>query len=207
MNKRSAKNSKKKILEAALKVFSEYGYKGASIRMIASAAQISIGGVYLYFRNKEDLCLTLIKQRFAAFLSMIRESIKDVDDPVDAITTFIKVHIEYARNHKELILTQGREQGFTFGIEIKRELFKEQRAIVERIIQKGITSGCFEECNVREATKIIIGTIRGFVLSIVVDPDNLFLPEECAKFMLSGLLRRTASIGESEQHKVYKVKG
>lgn len=198
MNKRSGKNSKEKILKAALKVFSEYGYKGASIRMIASTAEISIGGVYLYYRNKEDLYLTLIKERFGDLLGMVGKAIKDINDPVEAITTFIRMHIEYAKSHKELILTQGREQGFTFGIDMKRGFFEEQRGIVEHIIHKGIDSGSFVECNAREVTKVIMGTIRGFVLSMVIDPDSLFSPEECSKFMLSGLLQRNNEAVNSE---------
>lgn len=190
MNKRSGKDSKEKILKAALKVFSEYGYKGASIRMIANTAEISVGGVYLHFKNKEELYLTLIREKFGDLLGMVWKAIKGINDPIEAITTFIKMHIEYAKSHKELILTQGREQGFTFGIKMKKEFFEKQRSIVEHIIRKGIDSGSFGECNAREVTKIIIGAIRGFILSMVIDPDNLFSPEDCSKFMLSGLLQR-----------------
>jgi AcrR family transcriptional regulator len=195
MNRRSGKDSKEKILDAALKVFSEYGYKGASVRMIANTAQISIGGLYLYFRNKEDLYMTLMKKRFKDLLDITREAIQDINDPVEAIITFIKVHLEYVKSHKELIITHGREHGFTFGIEMKRKFFEEQRSILEHIILKGIDSGSFDQCNAQETTKIIIGTLRGFFLSIVVDPDNLFSPEECSKFILSGLLRRGEKTG------------
>jgi AcrR family transcriptional regulator len=190
MNKRSGINSKKRILDAALKVFSEYDYKGASMRMIASIAQISIGGVYLYFTNKEELYLTLIKERFDDFSAQVKTSISEIEDPVKAISTFIILYLEYARSHKEFILTQGREHGFAFGIDMKREFFKEQRNLIEEIITRGIQSGVFTECNAKEATKIIMGTLRGFILSIVVDPDNLFSPEECCRLMFGGLLKR-----------------
>ncbi|MBI1810378.1 MAG: helix-turn-helix transcriptional regulator, partial [Nitrospirae bacterium] len=49
MNKRSGIESKKRILDAAMRVFSEYGYAKANMRMIAKASDISIGGLYLYF--------------------------------------------------------------------------------------------------------------------------------------------------------------
>jgi AcrR family transcriptional regulator len=190
MNKRSGINSKKRILIAALQVFSEYGYKGASMRMIASSARISIGGVYLYFTNKEELYLTLIKERFDDFSAQVKTSISEIEDPVKAISTFVISYLEYVRNHKEFILTQGREHGFAFGIDVKREFFNEQRNLIEEIIKRGMQSGVFTECNAKEATKIIMGTLRGFILSIVVDPDNLFSPEECCRLMLGGLLKR-----------------
>ena len=63
MNKRSGKESKKKIIRAAMDVFSVKGYAKASIREIAGVAGISVGGVYLYFRNKEELYRSLINEK------------------------------------------------------------------------------------------------------------------------------------------------
>jgi AcrR family transcriptional regulator len=189
MNKRSGKHSKEKILDAALKVFSEYGYKSASIKAIADIAQISVGGVYLYFRNKEELYVTLVKEGLNYISNKANISIKNIDDPVEAITEFIKVHLEYIKDHKELIVTHSREHGFTFGVEIKSKFFEEQRCFLEHLIRKGIDSGTFNECDACEAAKIIVGTLRGFMHSITTDPDNLFSPEEFSKLMLFGLLR------------------
>ncbi|NCO84323.1 MAG: TetR/AcrR family transcriptional regulator, partial [Nitrospirae bacterium] len=36
----------------------------------------------------------------------------------------------------------------------------------------------------------IFSVIRGFVLSIVVEADALFSPEECSKLLLNGLLKK-----------------
>ena len=190
MNKRSGIESKKRIINAALKLFSEYGYSKASMRMIANAASISIGGLYLYFKNKDELYLTLIKSRLDELADMMRQSLKDIDDPADAVSKFILLHLAYAKKHRELILVQGREHGFTFGISAKRKFFKTQRGFIEDIIRKGIRSGVFKKCNVKETAKIIICTIRGFVLSLIVEADALFSPEECSKLLLNGLLKK-----------------
>ena len=190
MNKRSGIESKKRIINAALKLFSEYGYSKASMRMIANAASISIGGLYLYFKNKDELYLTLIKSRLDELADMMRQSLKDIDDPADAVSKFILLHLAYAKKHRELILVQGREHGFTFGISAKRKFFKTQRGFIEDIIRKGIRSGVFKRCNVKETAKIIICTIRGFVLSLIVEADALFSPEECSKLLLNGLLKK-----------------
>jgi len=39
-------------------------------------------------------------------------------------------------------------------------------------------------------TKIIRSTIRGFIVSMIIEEDALFLPEECSNFILNGLMRR-----------------
>lgn len=190
MNKRSGIESKKRIVDAALRLFSDYGYSKASMRMIANAASISIGGLYLYFKNKDELYLTLIKSRLDELADMMRKSLKDIDDPADAVIKFISLHLAYAKKHRELILVQGREHGFTFGISAKRKFFKTQRGFIEDIIRKGIRSGVFKKCNVKETAKIIICTIRGFVLSLIVETDALFSPRECSKLLLNGLLKK-----------------
>ena len=59
MNKRSGSASKERILREATKVFSEHGYEKSSMRMIAKASNISIGGLYLYFENKDSILIYL----------------------------------------------------------------------------------------------------------------------------------------------------
>jgi len=67
MNKCSAYESRQKIINVAEKIFSRYGYNGATMRMIAKEANISIGGLYLHFKNKEELSLFLLKKRIEEF--------------------------------------------------------------------------------------------------------------------------------------------
>jgi AcrR family transcriptional regulator len=186
MNRRSAEESKKRILTAALKVFSEHGYRGACMRLIAEQAGISVGGVYLYFKNKEELCLTMMKERMDDLSAELERAI-DIGKPQDAIVSYIKIHLEYAKQHRELILTYNKDQGFSFGVDLKRKFAKKQRRLIQSIINNGIKSGDFAQCNEEEIARIIIGIIRGYVLSIVIDPENLFSVEECNNFVMAGL--------------------
>lgn len=58
---------RKQILEAALKVFAEKGFKGATNQAIAEeAGDISPGLIYWYFKNKEDMFFALLEERLAA---------------------------------------------------------------------------------------------------------------------------------------------
>jgi len=58
---------RRRIQEAARTVFAERGYAGASIELIARAAQLSVGAIYLYFRSKEDLYVSLIEDTLTMF--------------------------------------------------------------------------------------------------------------------------------------------
>jgi AcrR family transcriptional regulator len=190
MNKRSADDSKKKILQAARTVFAEYGYVQTSMRTIALQAGISVGGLYLYFKNKEELYLTFMQEGMNDLNDRMRDALCTIEDPVEAIRAFIDISIDFAHTHKEMIILQGRELGFSFGGEFKREFSRERRKMIEKIIREGMARGVFRSCDATETSKVIFNMLRGFVVSMVIDEESLFTPEECARLVLHGLLRR-----------------
>ena len=190
MNKRSGPASRERILRQATKIFSEHGYEKSSMRMIANASKISIGGLYLYYKNKDNLYLTLIKFMMDEYTDRLSKALLEVQDPVGQMRTYIAISLNYAKKHKELLLVKGREFGLSFGKDIKRNFFKRQKEFVEEIIQRGVTSGVFSECNAKEAAKIIRSTIRGFIVSMIIEEDALFSPKECSNLILNGLMRR-----------------
>jgi AcrR family transcriptional regulator len=190
MNKRSGIESKKRILNAAIKIFCEYGYKGTSMRLIARKANISVGGLYLYFKSKDDLFLTLLKTRMDDLVGKAAEVLKDVRDPAEAIRKYLTFRFNYAKEHKEVILALGRDPGFGFGMDIKKKFFSQQRGVIEGILKKGIESGKFRKINTKEAAKVIFSIVRGFIVSLVIEPDALFSTEECCELILNGLLKK-----------------
>lgn len=189
MNKRSGIESKKKILGAAVKVFSRYGYAGASIREIAKASGISIGGVYLYFKNKEELYLSLIKERISEKNQRIRSAVESAGSPAEALSVFVDMHLEYAMKNKELILMHIREHGFTFRMDIKREYLRRQTRMVGKIIERGIREGEFRKCNVNETAKIIMGSLRGIMLSMAVEDERSITAKGLNELLMRGLLK------------------
>jgi AcrR family transcriptional regulator len=66
-----------KLLEAALRVFAEYGYAGASIRRIADEADVALGLLYSHFEGKGDLLRAL----FARSMEDVRESFAAAEGP------------------------------------------------------------------------------------------------------------------------------
>ena len=129
MNRRSGEDSKKIILNAALKTFSERGYEDASMRMIAEKAHMSVGGLYLHFKNKDELCLVMMKRNFEDFLINVKTAIDSAKNPVDAMSAYIKTSIEHTSRHKEMFLAKSKKQGFTFGIELKKAFFAETKKL------------------------------------------------------------------------------
>lgn len=65
----------KRILAAALKVFSESGYSGASMDAVAEAAGLSKPTLYQYFESKEQLFATMMLQKRDDMLLPLREAV------------------------------------------------------------------------------------------------------------------------------------
>jgi len=188
MNKRSGIESRKRIIDAAMDVFSMKGYAKASIREIAKAAGISIGGVYLYFRNKEELYKSLINDRMLNIGSKLELTDGSAKSAAEALSDFLKLHLENALKHKEFILLHIREHGFSFGVAEKRKFFRKQRELIEKILLRGIKAGEFRRCNANDMAKIIMGSLRGIILSMALDDDVIITPKKLNEFIFNGLL-------------------
>ncbi|MBN2829101.1 MAG: TetR/AcrR family transcriptional regulator [Candidatus Cloacimonetes bacterium] len=59
---------RKAILDTAQKLFLEHGYRGCSIRMIATEINMSFSIIYRYFENKEELYKVLVSETYKNFL-------------------------------------------------------------------------------------------------------------------------------------------
>ena len=189
MNKRSGKESRKKILHAAMKVFSKKGYAGANIRSISEASGISVGALYLYFRNKEDLYLSILAEKIDEMNRMAESLVSSEKPPLAALSEFADFHLDYARKHKKLIFIHIRELGLEFAKDIKKQFFKKQVSLLENIIREGIRKGQFRACDALETAKVIMVMLRGAVLSIAMESEQYSDVSELKEIILYGIVR------------------
>ena len=188
MNMRSGIESKKRIIAAAITVFSAKGYAKANIREIAKSAGISVGGVYLYFKNKEELYKSLVNNWMRDIGSKSETTAASAESASEALSNFLKMHLENALKHREFILLHIREHGFAFGAREKKKFFRAQQELVAQIIQRGIASGEFRKCNPENMATMIMGSLRGILLSVALDDKVHVTPEMLKVFMFRGLL-------------------
>jgi AcrR family transcriptional regulator len=72
--------SRRKIEQAAMKIFTRQGYHGTSMREIANASGFSIGNIYNHYPTKEDLFVTLVKKYEERFGELRAKALADIDD-------------------------------------------------------------------------------------------------------------------------------
>src|SRR5512138_2896872 len=81
------------ILRAAIDVFAERGFFNAQVADVARAAGVAAGTVYLYFRSKEDLLISIFERSMRDALSEVRAGDADEGDPVDRLRRFARLHL------------------------------------------------------------------------------------------------------------------
>ncbi len=70
--------TKDKILKVSTTLFSELGYKGASVRKIASGVGIRESAIYNHYKNKEEIFLEVAKGIFSSPFSISDEEVKEL---------------------------------------------------------------------------------------------------------------------------------
>ena len=93
------------IIEASAQVLERRGYQGATTNRIAERAGVSVGTLYQYFNNKDDIFNALIEREAAIFLRAIEESISGPEvESRPAIRKFLEA--AYASDHLVLGVRQ-----------------------------------------------------------------------------------------------------
>ena len=85
------------ILEAALDVFSDFGFRGSTIDMIAKRAKLSKPNILYYFDNKEAIHVKVLAKLLETWLAPLHAINKD-NDPIDEICKYIEQKLNMARD-------------------------------------------------------------------------------------------------------------
>src|SRR6478752_2628047 len=73
------------ILRAAIDVFAERGYFNAQVADVARAAGVAAGTVYLYFRSKDDLLVSIFERTVSDGLAEGRAAVDGIPDPIERL--------------------------------------------------------------------------------------------------------------------------
>lgn len=86
-----------RILDAALGIFATTGFDGARVDAIAEAARLSKPNLLYYFRTKAELYHAVLRRTLDIWLAPLLDIGAD-DDPVEALSGYITLKLEYARS-------------------------------------------------------------------------------------------------------------
>jgi TetR/AcrR family fatty acid metabolism transcriptional regulator len=132
-----------KILQAAIKVFSEKGFYNSRVSEIAKEANVADGTIYLYFKNKDDILISLFEEEFAKIVRDMRAELAREKDALQKIKRFAITHLSIVSHHPHLAEVMGVEvrQSTKFMKEYVNQPFIEYLNIIRSVVIEGQEKG------------------------------------------------------------------
>jgi TetR/AcrR family fatty acid metabolism transcriptional regulator len=139
----AAPGKRERILDAAVKVFAKDGFYNAKVAQIADEAGVADGTIYLYFKSKDDLLISLFEDRMEAINANLREALESAPGAVERLKAVVRLHlelIEQNRHMAEVICVELR-QSSKFIKEYANPKFGEFLRLIADAIADGQRSG------------------------------------------------------------------
>jgi TetR/AcrR family transcriptional regulator, fatty acid metabolism regulator protein len=136
-------NKHQKILQAAIKVFAEKGFFNSRVSEIAKEANVADGTIYLYFKNKDDILISLFEEEFGKIVEDMRKVLAAEKDPLQKIRKFAIAHLSIVSKQQGLAEVLGVEvrQSTKFMKEYVNKTFIEYLNLIRCIIVEGQEQG------------------------------------------------------------------
>src|SRR5690606_16805227 len=104
---KSNKPKYQQIIEAAVKVIAENGYHASQVSKIAKEAGVADGTIYLYFKNKEDVLVSVFEEKMGQFIDKIAKATSEQANANDKLKVLIEMHFSQLEENPDLaIVTQ-----------------------------------------------------------------------------------------------------
>ncbi|KMJ57089.1 TetR family transcriptional regulator [Bacillus sp. LL01] len=165
----------KQIIDAAVIVIAENGYHHAQVSKIAKQAGVADGTIYLYFKNKEDILISLFQEKMGLFVEKIRQEIAGKSTSTEKLLTLIEKHFSMlAADHHLAIVTQLELRQSNLELRLKiNEVLKGYLHVVDEILLAGTKNGELRaDLDVRLARQMVFGTIDETVTTWVMNDQK-----------------------------------
>ncbi len=188
-----------RILDAAVQVFSQKGFYHSRVSDVADVAGVAGGTIYLYFKGKDDVLISLFEDRMEKILTDVREMLDNETDASARLRAFIGLHLALVDRDPALadILTVELRQSSKFVREYRPHKFFEYLDVAEDILNQGIQSGQFRpDIQPKVWRRALFGALDEVTLMWVaclregVDPPSTLAEaaSTICNLMLSGLM-------------------
>ncbi|MBN1635410.1 MAG: TetR/AcrR family transcriptional regulator [Deltaproteobacteria bacterium] len=135
------------ILEAAKLVFSREGFYNSKVSEIAREAHVADGTIYLYFKNKDDILISLFEDELTRIINTVKAELETIDDPREKLVMFCDNHLTMVESDRYLaeVIQVELRQSNKFMREYKNKHFLAYLNIIADIVQQGQEKGIFKK--------------------------------------------------------------
>jgi TetR/AcrR family fatty acid metabolism transcriptional regulator len=192
---------REQILDAAVLEIARRGYYRTTISAIASRAGVADGTIYLYFKNKEDLLVSIFENAMRRFTEQARRIVEGgggtgADAAAGAeekLRRIVGLHLSLLGEDRDLAVIFQVEFRHTLHIleRLSRSGIREYLALIARVVEQGKDEGVFRrDLNALFAAKVVFGIVDEMATDWVLSRKNTRLASRAdpvSDLLLGGL--------------------
>lgn len=199
-----------RILNAAIKVFASKGFFQTKVSEIAKEAGVADGTVYVYFKNKDDLLISIFEVKMREVIAQFRRETQAKDDAQARLECLVRMHLAEFQANPDLAAVFQLElrQSNRFMREYGKSELKEYLDLIGEIVEQGQQEGIFRrEIPPRVVKRFIFGTLDEIVSTWVLTGmkyDLESVAEPVFDLFLRGIKQNAAASGPVDSRKATK---
>jgi len=187
-------NRREQIIDAAVEVFAEKGFYNAKVTDVAHTAGVADGTIYLYFKNKDDLLISLFESKMEKILDRFNATLQTASSAGEKLKRFIQLHFQMVEENQhlaEVFQVELRQSG-KFIKDYHNQKFIDFLNVIGQIIREGQLSGEFRKnIRINTAKLAVFGAIdeiaRQWILTAEPKSQLQDIARELTQTFLLGL--------------------
>jgi TetR/AcrR family fatty acid metabolism transcriptional regulator len=171
------------ILKAATRVFAAKGFFQSQVADVARAAGVAAGTVYLYFRSKDDILISLFERTMKDALDAGHAALDGVDDPRERLSRIARLHLERLGRDRDLAVVFQVElrQSTKFMERLSSTYLRDYLGMIRETIAGGQRGGHFRsDINPTIAAKMFFGALDELATNWILSSRRYSLASEAA---------------------------
>jgi TetR/AcrR family fatty acid metabolism transcriptional regulator len=181
------KDKRDRILDAATKVFAKRGFFAAQVADVAKRAGVAAGTVYLYFKSKDDILISLFERTMTAAIADARSATRlDTADPTMALRRIARVHLARLGSDRTLAIVFQIElrQSTKFMARLSTSSLRDYLGLLRELVADGQAKGHFRaDINPTLAAKVIFGALDEMATNWILSDRDYKLEDEADAVM------------------------
>ena len=166
------------ILRAAIKVFARGGFFNSKVADVAREAGVADGTVYLYFKNKDDILVSIFNHVMDEALALGRARLSEIDHPLEKLKGIVFAHLNRFGNDRDLaVVFQVELRSSTkFMEQFSATKVTEYLDLIRSVIEEGKNKRVFRRgLNTTIAAKVLFGALDEMVTNWVLSQKRYSL--------------------------------
>lgn len=150
------------ILRAATRVFAQNGFFQSQVADVARVAGVAAGTVYLYFKGKDDLLVSIFERSMSEVIGEGRAAVEGIADPADRLRRIAHLHLGRLGRDKHLAVVFQVElrQSVKFMERFSATFLQDYLKLIRDAIADGQQAGVFrKDISATTAAKIFFGAL------------------------------------------------